>query len=57
MTLTPLSFLIVCPLLFLAGFVDSIVLGGCCITGNDPQKECAHCGFQFLEVDEKEFKD
>ena len=28
MTLTPLSFLIVCPLLFLAGFVDSIGGGG-----------------------------
>ena len=28
MTLTPLAFLIVCPLLFLAGFVDSIGGGG-----------------------------
>ena len=28
MTLTPKTFLIVCPLLFLAGFVDSIAGGG-----------------------------
>ena len=28
MTLTPVSFLIVCPMLFLAGFVDAIGGGG-----------------------------
>lgn len=30
-----------------------VILGGCIVTENDPQKECAECGFQFLEVDEK----
>ena len=34
-----------------------IVLGGCCVNELSPEKECAQCGFQFLEVDEKEFKD
>lgn len=32
MNLTPVSFLIVCPLLFLAGFVDAIGGGGGLIT-------------------------
>ncbi len=31
-----------------------IVLGGCCVNELSPQKECAHCGFQFLEVEEKD---
>ena len=34
-----------------------VILGGCCLTGTDPQKQCSECGFQFLEVDEKDFKD
>lgn len=34
-----------------------IVLGGCCVNKLSPERECAKCGFQFLEVDEKEFKD
>lgn len=34
-----------------------IVLGGCCVNELSPEKECAQCGFQFQEVDEKEFKD
>ena len=34
-----------------------VILGGCCLTGADPQKQCSECGFQFLEVDEKDFKD
>lgn len=33
-----------------------IVLGGCCVNELSPEKECAQCGFQFLEVDEKEFQ-
>ena len=28
MTLTPLHYLIVCPLIFIAGFIDSIAGGG-----------------------------
>ena len=34
-----------------------VILGGCCLTGADPQKQCSECGFQFLEVDEKDFND
>lgn len=34
-----------------------VILGGCIVTELDPQKECAECGFRFLEVDEKDFKD
>lgn len=33
-----------------------IVLGGCCVNELSPEKECAQCGFQFLEVDEKKFQ-
>lgn len=34
-----------------------VILGGCCLTGTDPQKQCSECGFQFLEVDEGDFKE
>lgn len=33
-----------------------IILGGCCVNKLSPEKECAQCGFQFLEVDEKDFQ-
>jgi len=26
-----------------------VVLGGCIITGNDPQEKCIYCGAKFLK--------
>lgn len=45
------------PELFEKADRGEVILGGCIVSGFDPQKECSECGFQFLEVDEKEFKD
>ena len=28
---------------------DTITLGGCCVTGNDPKYECMSCGVQFYK--------
>ena len=44
------------PELFEKADRGEVILGGCIVSGLDPEKECAECGFQFLEVDEKELR-
>ena len=45
------------PELFEKADKGEVILGGCIVTGLDPQKECAECGFRFLEVNEKDLND